>query len=98
MDEHEYVAGLREASGTFYGTYDSEVAAGLLAGVPELVPVEIDTYDKPNPAADAPPGAVLTATIGGKRWSFPVDHAEQLDGNRVRLWATRSGIREVTDG
>ena len=97
MDEHEYVAGLREASGTFSGTYDPDVLAGFLDAVPDLVPVEIDTHDRPNPAADAPPGAVLTATIGGKRWTFPVDHAEPLGGNRVRVWATRSGIREVTD-
>src|SRR6266568_3805371 len=49
----DYVAGLPEASGTFTGTYspDTDVSVLLGADLDDLMPVEIDTGDEPNPAA-----------------------------------------------
>jgi hypothetical protein len=94
----EYVAGLPDVSGTFTGTYSSDVdLTALLGPVPDLMPIEIDTGDLPNPAA-VPElidglswGAVpdLTVRIGERTWTLPVDHVDQLGGNRVRVWVRR---------
>jgi hypothetical protein len=98
-DPRAYVAGLAEASGTFSGTYDADSVPvrALLDAVPALMPVEIDTGDQPLPALEGLlPGAVLTVTMDGRTWKLPVDHAEVLAPDRVRIWVTRGGSQEVT--
>lgn len=87
----DYAGGLPEASGTFTGIFDTDAVADLLGPVPDLLPIEIDTYDKPNTARLCQPGETLTVTAGDEQWAFPVDHVEPLDGNRVRVWVRRPG-------
>jgi hypothetical protein len=84
----ELVGGLPDASGTFTGTFDSGAVADLF-DAPVLVPVEIDTYDEPNSAADLMPGQHVYLDLGDGRWAFEVDHVEPLGGNRVRVWCYR---------
>lgn len=85
-----FVDGLPEASGTFTGTLGPDADVTSLTGpAPDLLPVEIDTYDQPNLAAGAGPGQTLTVRIGDREWAFPVDHTEVLGGNRVRVWVRR---------
>lgn len=86
-DVAELIHGLPEASGTFTGTFDS--GTGLFDLVPDLVPVEIDTGDRPNAAAALLPGQHLVLDLGAEPWSLEVDHVEPLDGNRVRVWCLR---------
>jgi hypothetical protein len=84
----DYVAGLPEASGTFTGTYSSDAdVSALLGPVPDLMPVEIDTGDQPNPAATMM--TALTIRDGERSWTLPVDHVDLLGGNRVRVWVRR---------
>ena len=75
-----------DASGTFSGTFDSEVVADLISQDVNLVPVDIDTYDKPNAAADLVPGQHIYLSLSDRRWSLEVDHVEPLGGNVVRVW------------
>ncbi len=86
----DYVAGLPEASGTFTGTYspDTDVSVLLGADLDDLMPVEIDTGDEPNPAALL--ATTLTVRIGEQAWTLPVDHVDLLGSNRVRLWVRRA--------
>jgi hypothetical protein len=92
-----YVSGLPDASGTFTGTFDpgSPVIAAMLQDVPELLPIEIDTGNAPNPAR------VLTSLgirSGDQEWVLPVDHTDLIPGsNRVRVWVRRPGP-EGSDG
>lgn len=85
----DYVAGLPEASGTFTGTFDPEqVDLDALPGpVPDLLPIEIDTGDEPNPAAM--PVTTFTVRAGDDAWTLPADHVDLLGGNRVRVWVRR---------
>jgi hypothetical protein len=87
----DYVGGLPEASGTFTGTFDpAEVDLDALLGpVPDLMPVEIDTFDRPNPLGQYREGEMLRITSGDRQWAFPIDHAEPLGDNRVRVWVRR---------
>lgn len=95
--ENDNWPGVRQAFRDYARHY-----AGGLPGAPGsfagLVPVEIDTYDNPNPAADMDitAGAELVMTVGGRTYRFPVDHAEHAGGNRWRFWCVRAGMREVT--
>jgi hypothetical protein len=89
MDDRvrDYVNGLPDASGTFTGTFSTDAdLAGLFGPVPDLIPVEIDTYDQPNSAADLVPGQYLNISAGAEGWSMRVDHVEPLSGNVVRVW------------
>ncbi len=88
----DYVAGLPDASGTFTGTLFPWAAEALAGEVPDLFPVEIDTYDKPNSAAGAVPPMVLAIRSGDQEWTLPVDHTEPLGGNRVRVWVRRPAV------
>ena len=89
---YDLVQGLPEASGTFAGTFGPDVdISGLLGAVPDLMPVEIDTYDQPNGAATALPGSKLMITIGERQWDLPIDHVEPMEGNRVKVWVRRPG-------
>jgi hypothetical protein len=85
----DYVAGLPDVSGTFTGTFDlTEVDLDALLGpVPDLMPIEVDTGDQPNPAAGFL--TVLTFKIGDDEWTLPVDHVDLLGGNRARVWVRR---------
>jgi hypothetical protein len=84
----EYVAGLPDASGTFTGTYSSDVGVSALLGpVPDLMPIEVDTGDQPNPAAF--PMTTFTVRVGDREWVLPVDHVDLLGSNRVRVWVRR---------
>ncbi len=84
----DYVAGLLDASGTFTGTFSSDVdVTALLGPVPDLMPIEIDTGDQPNPAAGFL--TALTVRIGDNERVLPVDHVDLLGGNRVRVWVRR---------
>ena len=89
----DYVAGLPEASGTFTGTYSPDVDVAALPGpVPDLMPVVIDTFDQPNPPGQYREGETLRITSGDRQWAFPIDHAEPLGDNRVRVWVRRPQI------
>jgi hypothetical protein len=84
----EYVAGLPDASGTFTGTFSSDADVTELFGpVPDLMPIEIDTGDEPNPAAM--PMTTFTVRVGNDAWTLPVDHVDLLGSNRVRVWVRR---------
>ena len=83
-----YVAGLPDASGTFSGTFDSAVMVQYWPQ-PDLLPVEVDTGDRPNPLATALPGNTLAVSSGGRTWRFVIDYAEHLSGNRWRAWCER---------
>jgi hypothetical protein len=84
----ELIASLPEASGTFTGTFGPDVdVTALLGPVPDLMPVEIDTGDEPNPAATFM--TELKVTTGEQTWTLPVDHVDLLGGNRVRIWVRR---------
>ncbi len=86
----EYVAGLPEASGTFTGTFSPDVdVTALLGPVPDLMPIEIGTFDQPNPLHQYREGEMLRITSGDRKWAFPIDHAEPLEDNRVRVWVRR---------
>jgi hypothetical protein len=83
-----YVGGLPEISGTFTGTFSDDADLDELSGpVPDLMPIEIDTGDRPNPAALPMTG--FTVRIGDDAWTMPVDHVDLLGGNRVRVWVRR---------
>ena len=85
----EYVAGLPDASGTFTGTYSPDIDVSVLLGadLDDLMPVEIDTGDEPNPYAGLV--TVLRVSTGERAWTLPVDHVDLLGGNRVRVWVRR---------
>jgi hypothetical protein len=85
----DYVRGLPEASGTFTGMFDPAQVdlEALLGPVPDLMPVEIDTGDEPNPAAAFM--TTFTVRVGDDAWSLPVDHVDLLGSNRVRVWVRR---------
>ena len=86
----DYVAGLADASGTFSGTFSPDVdVTALLGPVPDLMPVEIDTFDQPNPVDQYREGETLRIASGDQQWAFPIDHAEPLGDNRVRVWVRR---------
>lgn len=87
-DLRDYIGSLPDASGTFSGTFDSAVMEQYWPQ-PDLLPVEVDTYDKPNLLATAPAGSVLTIDMGGRKWRMTVDHTEHLGGNRWRAWCER---------
>lgn len=84
----EYVAGLPDASGTFTGTYSSDVdLTALFGSVPDLMPIEIDTGGQPNPAALL--ATTLTVKIGDREWVLPIAYRDLLGGNRIRVWVER---------
>lgn len=84
----DYMAGLPDASGTFTGTYSSDVdVTALLGPVPDLMPIEVDTGDQPNPAAL--PATTFKIKVGDDEWELPVDHVDLLGRNRVRVWVRR---------
>lgn len=84
----EFIATLPDASGTFSGTFSTDTdMAAVLPDPPDLFPVEVDTGDEPNPAAAFI--SSLTISTGDRQWTLPVDHADLLGGNRVRLWVRR---------
>lgn len=97
LEVRGYVAGLPSADGTFTGYYDltDDETEKLFGPPPPLIPVELDTCDQPNPAADLPDGAILSFTIAERRWQFTVHHSVHLAGNRWELWCYRDSIREV---
>ena len=83
-----YVDTLPEASGTFAGTFSDDADLSELSGpVPDLMPIEIDTGDQPNPAAI--PMTTFKVKIGADEWELPVDHVDLLGSNRVRIWVRR---------
>lgn len=89
MDDRKYVAGLPDASGEFTGTFDLGTPPAEMFTDDQLFPVEVDTYDEPNGAADLLPGQSLVITVNDEVYTFPVDHTELLGGNRVRVWCRR---------
>jgi hypothetical protein len=87
-----YVASLPEASGTFEGTLYPEAAGALEASVPDLMPVEISTGDKPLPVLIAFM-TQLAIRAGGDEWVLPVDHVElHLAENRAVIWVRRRAL------
>lgn len=81
----EYVGGLPEASGTFTGTFGPDVDVEALFGPAlDLLPIEIDTGDQPNPAVGI--ATTLTITFGDEEYELPIHHTERLEGNRVTVW------------
>ena len=86
-----YVAGLLEASGTFTGTFSPDELTGLLDPEPRLVPIEIDTGDRPNPAALPMTTFVIKINGTGDRYELAVSHTELLGSNRVRVWVRWPG-------
>lgn len=83
-----YVIDLPDARVTFTGTYGSDVdVTALLGPVTDLIPIEVDTGDQPNPAAM--PMTTFTVRIGDDAWTLPVDHVDLLGSNRVRVWVRR---------
>ena len=66
---------------------DLEALAALFTAPPGLVPVEISTGGQPDP--DPLSMTRLVIRLGDLKWEFPVDHADLLDGGRVRIWVRR---------
>jgi hypothetical protein len=90
-DISAYVAGLREASGTFEGTFDQAAYEALGASVPELMPVEISTGGEPLPPEIIFMTQLTIRVEGGQSWTLPVDHVELFPGSsRAVVWVRRT--------